>query len=218
MKNTQIVNKSGAMERLNLRKEFVILNVFEPAASVVERNILNSMLRIRKQGELKKLSPFLGIDYDLVEFDAQFDGINVLCTSEVNMSDEKIIENYHELSKIEDCFRVTKTEFRSRPVYVRLKESMEAHFLTCFIALVVLRVLQVKTNRMMSSKRLVEALQSARALELGKGYCRVQANEDMKEMNQFLGIEWNYAHVKSEKIEQYAKGWCTTQKIEQKNG
>ena len=176
------------------------------------------MLRIRKQGELKKLSPFLGIDYDLVEFDAQFDGINVLCTSEVNMSDEKIIENYHELSKIEDCFRVTKTEFRSRPVYVRLKESMEAHFLTCFIALVVLRVLQVKTNRMMSSKRLVEALQSARALELGKGYCRVQANEDMKEMNQFLGIEWNYAHVKSEKIEQYAKGWCTTQKIEQKNG
>jgi len=67
---------------------------------------------------------------------------------------------------------------------------------------------------MMSSKRLVEALQSARALELGKGYCRVQASKRRYERNESVLIEWNYAHVKSEKIEQYAKGWCTTQKNE----
>jgi len=158
------------------------------------------------------LSPFLGIDYDQIDFDAQFDGINVLVSSEIEMNDEEIISKYKELSKIEDCFRVTKTEFPSRPVYVRRKESIEAHFLTCFIARVMLRVLQVKTNRVMSAERLIEALESARANEVTKGYCRVQANDDLVELHQGLGIEWEYAHVKSEKIEHYAKGWCTTEK------
>jgi len=67
-----------------------------------------------------------------------------------------------------DCFRVTKTDFQSRPVYVRRKESIEAHFLTCFIALVILRVLQFKTNRVMSAERLIEALESVRANEIKK--------------------------------------------------
>jgi transposase len=164
----------------------------------------------QETGEMKKLSPFLGIDYDQVDFDAQFDGVNVLVSSEIEINDDEIISKYKELSRIEDCFRVTKTEFHARPVYVRRKESIEAHFLTCFIALVILRILQFKTNHMMSPERLIEALQSARANDVTKGYCRVQANEDLVQLHKVLGIDWEYAHVKSEKIEHYAKGWCTT--------
>ena len=168
----------------------------------------------KETGELKKLSPFLGIDHEAVEFDAQFDGINVLVTSEVKMSDEDIISHYHELSKIEDCFRVTKTEFSSRPVFLRLKEHIEAHFLTCFIALVMMRILQFKTKNIMSTARLIEALRSARVNELSKGYCRVQANPDLILLNEALDINWHQAYAKAELIEHYAKGWCTTQKTE----
>jgi transposase len=161
-------------------------------------------------GELKKMSPFLDLDYESIEFDAQFDGINILVTSEVNMSDDEIIKNYSSLSNIEDCFRVTKTEFKTRPIYVRLQEHIEAHFLTCFIALVVIRILQVKSNRMMSAGKLIEALNSAKANEVGQGYYRVQANDDMQGLNKALGIDWNLAYNKFEDIKSYAQGWFTT--------
>ena len=47
------------------------------------------------------------------------------------MTDEQIINAYKGLSNIEDCFRVTKTDLQSRPVYVWKKEHIESHFLSC---------------------------------------------------------------------------------------
>jgi len=164
----------------------------------------------KETGEKRPLSPFLDIDYEKVEFDAQFDGINVLVTSEVQMSDEAIIDHYHELSKIEDCFKVTKTEFDTRPVYVSLKAHIEAHFLTCFLGLIIIRILQNATDWQLSPKRIVDALNSSVMSELGKGYSRVHASDDMQLLNRALGIQWQYANVENEKLAQYAKGWCTT--------
>jgi transposase len=173
----------------------------------IELSVLND-----ETGELEKLSPFLGIDQEAIDFDAQFDGINVLVTSEVNMKDEEVISHYHELSEIEDCFRVTKTEFNSRPVFVRLKKHIEAHFLTCFIALVILRIIQVKIERKMSAGEIITALKSAKANELTKGYHRVQADKLLIKLNKFLGIEWNQAYVKTEQIEQFSRNWLSTKK------
>lgn len=164
----------------------------------------------KETGEKKPLSPFLDIDYEKVEFDAKFDGINVLVTSEINMSDEAIINHYHELSKIEDCFKVTKTEFDTRPVYVSLKAHIEAHFLTCFLSLIIIRILQNATDWQLSPRRIVDALNSSVVNELGKGYSRVHASDDMQLLNKMLGIEWQYANIKNEKLAQYAKAWCTT--------
>ncbi|HFI0696278.1 TPA: IS1634 family transposase, partial [Streptococcus suis] len=90
----------------------------------------------KETGEIKPFSPLIQLDLEQVEFDAQFDGINVLVTSEIELSDEAILDSYRQLSKIEDCFRVTKTELESRPVYVWTEEHIQAHFLTCFIALI----------------------------------------------------------------------------------
>jgi transposase len=164
----------------------------------------------KKTGERKPLSPFLDIDYEKVDFDAQFDGINILVTSEIELSDEVIIDHYHELSKIEDCFRVTKTEFDTRPVYVSLKAHIEAHFLTCFLGLIIIRVLQNATEWQLSPRRIVDALNSATTSELGKGYEYVQANQDMIMINRALKIDWELAYVKSEKLSTYASGYVTT--------
>ncbi|HFU4500129.1 TPA: IS1634 family transposase, partial [Streptococcus suis] len=104
----------------------------------------------KETGEIKPFSPLIQLDLEQVEFDAQFDGINVLVTSEIELSDEAILDSYRQLSKIEDCFRVTKTELESRPVYVWTEEHIQAHFLTCFIALILIRLLQYRTNWAMS--------------------------------------------------------------------
>ena len=126
------------------------------------------------------------------------------------MPDEDIIHHYKELSRIEDCFRVTKSELCARPVYVRLKEHIEAHFLICFIALVILRILQFRTNRIMSSRRFIDALNSTQANELGNGYYHVQASDDFTSFNHSLGLLWNHAHVKTEHIHRFSQGWFPT--------
>ncbi|MDR3186259.1 MAG: transposase, partial [Christensenellaceae bacterium] len=62
-------------------------------------------------------------------------GYNTILTSEINKTDVEIIENYHGHSRIEDAFRVIKSDLEGRPVYVRTREHINAHFLICFIAL-----------------------------------------------------------------------------------
>ena len=136
-----------------------------------------------KTGEILPYKPTITLDEDQINFDAQFDGINVIVTSELTMSDEEIISAYGELSEIEDCFRVTKSQLETRPVYVRTPEHIQGHFLTCFLALIHVRLLQYKTNKQMSSERIINALKTAKATKLNQGYYRLQESEDMKLLN-----------------------------------
>ncbi|HEU6120173.1 TPA: IS1634 family transposase [Streptococcus pneumoniae] len=165
-----------------------------------------------KTGELKPFSPLVTIDHEQVDFDAQFDGVNVLVTSEVGMTDEEMLEAYKELAKIEDCFRVTKTELESRPVYVWTENHIQAHFLTCFIALIHLRLLQHQINWKMSPRRIANALNSAKATRLQDNYYRLQESPDMQLLNRLLGMEWNKGFVKFEELKNYAKAPYTTLK------
>ena len=71
-------------------------------------------------------------------------GYYAIVTSEVNEPDTDIINRYHNLSRIEDSFRITKSDLEGRPVYVRTEEHIRAHFLICFIALIVIRIIQYK--------------------------------------------------------------------------
>ncbi|QQA37507.1 IS1634 family transposase [Tuanshanicoccus lijuaniae] len=156
-------------------------------------------------GEVLPYSPVVQINQEEVDFDAQFDGINVLVTSEIDKEDDEIIEAYQELSKIEDCFRVTKTEFESRPVYVRKPSHIEGHFLICFISLVLMRLLQHTIQWKMSPRKIVEALNSMEATPLVQGFYRVQQSELMDELNNYLGIHWTKGVVRVEEINSYGK-------------
>ena len=171
----------------------------------------------KKTKERVPISPYIGIDYDQLEADAKFDGINVLVTSEIEMSDDEIINNYQNLSKIEDCFKITKSDFSARPVYVSRNEHIEAHFLICFLSLIILRILHHQLEWKFSPIRIVDALNSATCHDVGNGYLRVQANDDLKKIHEVFGIDWNYQFIKKEKINQYAKGWFTTFLKAQKN-
>lgn len=84
------------------------------------------------------------IDIKKVEaFKAQF-GYYQIVTSELHMSEKEAIEKYHGLTRIEDQFRVMKSDLEARPLYVRTKEHIEAHMIICLIALTMLRMIQIK--------------------------------------------------------------------------
>ena len=71
-------------------------------------------------------------------------GFYSIVTSEVEDDDKEIINRYHGLSRIEDSFRIIKSDLEGRPIYVWTEEHIKAHFLTCFIALTIIRIIQYK--------------------------------------------------------------------------
>ena len=100
----------------------------------------------------------------------QYDGFYAVCTT---LEDElgTIIRINKRRWEIEESFRIMKSEFHSRPVYLRREERIKAHFLTCFIALLIYRVLEVKTGEEFSIRELVNTMKSMRFRQIeGMGY------------------------------------------------
>ena len=100
----------------------------------------------------------LQIDEAKIAEEAKFDGYYSIVTSELEMSDIKMHETYRGLSRIEDSFKVTKTYFNSRPVYVRQNSHIEGHFATCFMALVLVRILESMLGEKIPTGKLLASL------------------------------------------------------------
>ena len=100
----------------------------------------------------------LELDMEKIKEEEKYDGYYSIVTSELKMSDEEMRQTYRGLSRIEDSFRITKTCFESRPVYVRTNEHIEAHFATCFLALVLIRLLEHKLGNNFPTGRILDSL------------------------------------------------------------
>ncbi len=71
-------------------------------------------------------------------------GYNLLVTSEINLTDREICTAYHNLWRIEESFRIMKSELDTRPVYLQKEETITGHFLICYLAVLLIRLLQFK--------------------------------------------------------------------------
>ena len=98
----------------------------------------------KETGEVIQPKSILSLDMDKVETDMGLMGYYTVMTSEIDMPDRYVIDKYHGLSRIEEAFRTIKTDLEGRPVFVRKDEHVNAHFLICFIALTMIRIIQYK--------------------------------------------------------------------------
>ena len=89
-----------------------------------------------------KLRPLL--DDNAVDEFCKYFGYYQIVTSELDLGDTEVIDKYHQLTEIENQFRIMKGSLDGRPFWVRDKEHIEAHLLICLIALVVIRIIQTK--------------------------------------------------------------------------
>ena len=105
-----------------------------------------------KTGELVEAADVLEFDEERLAAEEACDGYYCIVTSETRMSDSDIIEAYRGLWRIEESFKVTKSDLETRPVYVSREEHIEAHFLTCYVALCILRVIQAATGGRYSAR------------------------------------------------------------------
>ena len=112
----------------------------------------------KKTGEIIEAKSQLYLDEDKIAEEEKLDGYYMIVSSEFDRTDDEIIDIYRGLWRIEETFKVTKSELDTRPVYVSRKEHIEAHFLTCYLALVLSRVLQHKLDKKYSVSKILESL------------------------------------------------------------
>ena len=83
----------------------------------------------------RKIKPLVEVDQAKIDEDLKYAGYNLMVTSELDMEPLQVYQTYHNLWKIEESFRITKSYLDARPVYVQKKETIYGHFLICYLSL-----------------------------------------------------------------------------------
>ena len=135
-----------------------------------------------KKGNTVK--PTMSINQAKVDEDMQLAGYNLIVSSETNMSPEEIYEAYHGLWKIEESFRLTKSYLDARPVFVQKRETIYGHFLVCYLALFLLRVLEIKCfGGKLSAYDLIEFMRDFRAVKTkDDSYINISRNQRLNDL------------------------------------
>ena len=84
------------------------------------------------------------IDEDAIDRDLKLAGYNLLVTSETRMRDQDIYETYHNLWRIEESFKIMKSDLDARPAFCQKEEAIKGHFLICYLTVLLERILQFK--------------------------------------------------------------------------
>lgn len=150
---------------------------------------------ISKDKNGKKVKPIMEIDEEKVNEDLRMAGYNLIVTSELKMSPKQIYETYHQLWKIEESFRITKSYLDARPVYVQKRETIYGHFLICYLCLFLLRVLEIKCFRnSVNSYDIIEFIRDFRVADKGDGTFinlshNQKVNEKIKEVTALTNLD-----------------------------
>ena len=113
-------------------------------------------LNVTKDGELADKSIY-SIDQNMIDEEAKYDGLYAVCTN-LEDSVEDIIRVNKKRWEIEESFRIMKTDFKSRPIYHSRDEMIKAHFITCFLALIIYRYVEKKLDEKYTAPEIIETL------------------------------------------------------------
>ena len=146
------------------------------------------------------------IDEKVIEKEAMFDGFYAVCTN-LNDDVESIIHIVNGRWEIEECFRIMKSEFKARPVFLRRDDRIKAHFLTCFISLLIYRLLEKKLEYKYTCAEIIRGLREMQFLRIkGDGYIptykRTPLTDDLHEA---FGFRTDYQIVSKKKMKEIFK-------------
>ena len=135
----------------------------------------------------------LCIDDELIAKEEAFDGFYGVCT---NLEDEpaNIIKVNHRRWEIEECFRIMKSEFKARPVYLKRNDRIKAHFMICFITLMIYRFLEKKLNGKFTCRQIIDGLRSMNFYKIhGEGYVPTYTRTDFTDaLHEAFGFRTDY--------------------------
>ena len=119
-----------------------------------------------KKGEDSDGRVSVSVNEDAVREDLMLAGYNLLVTSEIHMSAQELYSAYHNLWRIEESFRVMKSQLDARPVYLQKEDTITGHFLICYLSVLLTRLLQFKVlDNAYSSECIFDFLRDFRVVQ-----------------------------------------------------
>ena len=146
------------------------------------------------------------IDQAIIQKEEAFDGFYGVCT---NLEDDvsEIIKVNHRRWEIEECFRIMKSEFKARPVYLSNDDRIEAHFATCFISLIIYRLLEKRLNEEFTCHEIISELRDMNFKEIkGEGYEPLYTRTDFTDaLHEAFSFRTDYQIVTTSKMKKIIK-------------
>ncbi|HJC24032.1 MAG TPA: IS1634 family transposase [Candidatus Eisenbergiella merdavium] len=162
-------------------------------------------MAVTKEGEAADIRQYL--DEGKICEEAQYDGLYAVCTDLLDDEVSDILKVSEGRWQIEECFRIMKTEFSARPVYLQDENRIRAHFLICFLALTLYRFLEKKLNCKYTCEEILEALKAMNFAEVQEqGFIPLYKRETITDdLHEACGFRTDYQFITKSKMRNIQK-------------
>ena len=162
-------------------------------------------IAVTKEGEKADVHYYL--DLDKIAEEEKYDGLYAVCTDLLDDEVSEILKVSEGRWQIEDCFRTMKTDFSARPVYVSREDRIRAHFLTCFLALLVFRLLKREVKSSCTTCQLLEVLRGMEFADVQEqGFTPVYERTLLTDgLHEACGFRTDYEFITKRKMKEIEK-------------
>ena len=127
------------------------------------------------------------LNEEKIQEESKYDGFYAITTNLEDDDVSKIISISERRWQIEECFRIMKTDFKARPVYLQLEDRINAHFLICFCALLITRLLSIKLKNKFTVHEILSTIRTMTLTDTGYGsyipsYKRTALTDELHEI------------------------------------
>lgn len=122
------------------------------------------IISVTKEGKTADIHSYP--DEEKIKSESQYDGLYAVCTDLLDGNGSDILKVIEGRWQIEECFRIMKTDFSARPVYLQNGNRIKAHFLICFLALLFYRLLEKKLNNQYTCESILQTLKAMNFAEI----------------------------------------------------
>lgn len=155
----------------------------------------------KETGEILNVDDTLFLDEEKIAEEEKLDGYYAIITSELDDTDEHIIDMYQGLWQIEQSFMVTKSILEARPIYLHTAEHINAHFLICFISLLIARIVEKRLGGKYTIERITQTLEKVACSHLKENIWLLDYSDELTdELNSVFGTEFGKKYIKLQDI------------------
>lgn len=157
-------------------------------------------MAVTEDGEAADIKQYL--DEDKIAEEAQYDGLYAVCTDLLDDEVSDILKVSEARWQIEECFRIMKTDFSARPVYLQDENRIKAHFLICFLALIIYRYLEKKLDLRYTCEELLDTLKGMNFAEIQEqGFIPLYKRETITDaLHEVCGFRTDYQFITKSKM------------------
>ena len=168
---------------------------------------------VTENGEIAD-SAFWEMDQDVIDREEMYDGFYAV-TTDMESDVSEIIAINKRRWQIEECFRIMKTEFEARPVYLQLDDRIKAHFLICFLSLLVYRILETKLGNRYTVEETLDTIRNMNVCEIqGYGYIPTYKRTDLTDdLHERFGFRTDTEIIRKSKMREMINKSKTKKKL-----